>query len=59
MGSFLGRETWGAGETLKEGPQMRVGIKDHTGIGSNANILLEMCFGAHRGTVSLNPKEKG
>lgn len=61
MGSFLGpteRETWGDGENLKEGPQMRVGIKDHNGIGSNINILLDMCFGAHKGTVSLTPRKR-
>lgn len=47
-------------EDLKEGPQMRVGTKYHIEIGVRGQQFpREMCFDAHRGTVSLNPKDEG
>lgn len=63
MGSLLGpreREVGTICEDLKEGPQMEVRIKDHIEIGVGGQQLSrEMCFGACRGTVCLNPKDTG
>ncbi|KAK2081360.1 hypothetical protein P7K49_040746, partial [Saguinus oedipus] len=64
VGSFLGsRETQGGEivyEDFKEGPQLGVMIKDCFGIEVRGQQLhTDLCFGAFRGTVSLNAKDGG